>query len=225
MKFTKDLQPKAIAAIREAVANSLSEGKNVLWLVSGGSAVAPQVAIMDELHSRGVSLKRLRILPVDERYGPFDHTDSNSGQLGKAGFNPYPALWLDILSENTSFEDTTEYYADLVEDALRNADYVIATLGLGADGHTAGILPGSPASTDTESTVVGYTWSDYQRMTLGLATLRKLNAAHVLCYGSPKQAALQRLEANAESLTDLPAKLLYDIPDVTVYNDYVESED
>lgn len=227
MKFTRDTAEIAADTVARDIQKHLEVGERVLWLTSGGSATDIQVQIMDALSSAlpGNELSDLTILPVDERYGDFDHADSNGAQLGRAGFNPYPALWLDVLSENKSFTETVSFYNELTTTALNEADYIIATLGMGSDGHTAGILPNSPAVEDTESLVVGYKWTDYERMTLGLTVLSKINTAYVLCYGEAKEDALKRLQENDEPLSKLPSKLLYNIPNVTIYNDFIENEE
>jgi 6-phosphogluconolactonase/glucosamine-6-phosphate isomerase/deaminase len=101
----------------------------------------------------------------------------------------------------------------------------MATMGLGQDGHTAGILPDSASVQDDTSAVVGYDWVDYKRMTFGLASLRRVQSAYVFAYGESKREALNRLQSNQEPLTSLPAKILYNIPNVTVYNDCITSEE
>ena len=225
MKFTKTDVKIATEDITKALQEALGKGSPVLWLVSGGSAVTTQVAVMERL-SRTLpdKLANLTILPVDERYGAPGHSDSNSEQMRLAGFAPETATWVDVLRGGGTISETLEQYKTLVEDSFAKAKLVIATLGLGADGHTAGILPDSPAVLDTTTTVIGYDWSDYMRMTLGLAQLTQIDRAFVLAYGDAKCPALQRLHDNQEVISSLPAKVLYDIPTVTVYNDCIESE-
>lgn len=224
MRFSLERVESAVEAVALAIATELQAGKQVLWLVSGGSAVGAQVQVMYRLAATHTDkLSNLHILPVDERYGPAGHADSNSEQMRKAGFNPTIAHWYDVL-QGGSMQDTVHTYGLLAEKLFSDAGVVIATMGLGPDGHTAGVLPHSPATNDPNSTVVGYEWSDHQRMTLDVSMLRDIDQAFVLAYGETKETAIQRLNANTESLVDLPAKVLYDIPSVTVYNDTVESE-
>jgi 6-phosphogluconolactonase/glucosamine-6-phosphate isomerase/deaminase len=144
-------------------------------------------------------------------------------QMRAAGFEPGDATWYDVLKKNLPMPETVSYYAQLAENAFATATTVVATLGMGPDAHTAGILPGSPAATDTTSTVVGYSWSDYERMTLGMPMLLKIDSAFLLAYGEAKKEALERLRKNEEPVEELPAKILYDITDVTVYNDFIQT--
>ncbi len=225
MNFVNEKSGNAVKRISQDIIALLRDDKRVLWLVSGGSAVLPQVEIMKYIISGAEGkLEQLVVLPVDERYGPTGHDTSNSEQMRRAGFSPSKTVWHDVLANNVSFGGTIVFYGSMVQTAFDNADVVVATLGLGADAHTAGILPNSPAVEDNESPVVGYEWTDFRRMTVGLTQLRKINIAYVLAYGDNKEEALQRLQKNTEPLSALPAKVLYDIPDVTIYNDFISSE-
>jgi 6-phosphogluconolactonase/glucosamine-6-phosphate isomerase/deaminase len=224
MKFTTVSTQESIAAISDSLQRLLASGKKVLWLTSGGSAIQAQVAIMTTL--REVipdALTNLIILPVDERYGGYGHEMSNSAQMRAAGFNPGAAAWHDVLIDNLPMAETVQAYATLAEDAFAQAEVVVATLGMGPDAHTAGLLPGSPAVTDTTSTVVGYSWTDYERLTLGIPVLLQIDTAWLLAYGDAKKEALERLHTNADPIERLPAKILYDIADATVYNDFINT--
>lgn len=225
MIFSRTAKTDAIARVADTIENLLVNNRAVLWLVSGGSAVELQVAVMEQLAQKvPESLDKLTILPIDERYGPAGHANSNSAQMRTAGFNPKNATWIDVLAHGKAQAAVIENYKTTIERVLRQPHIVVASLGLGADGHTAGILPDSPAVFDAVAPVVAYQWADHNRMTLGLSRLRQIDVAFVFAYGEGKQEALQRLQANQEPLSALPAKVLYDIPNVTVYNDYIESE-
>lgn len=212
-------------AITEALSSALSRGEHVLWLVSGGSNIASEVAIMQRLQT-AVSdvLANLTILPIDERYGPRGHESSNTAALRKAGFMPGAATWYDVLDDNDDLAETTSDYGQLAQKLLDHADMVVALYGLGADGHTAGVLPHSPAITAVGSSAVSYKWSDFTRLTLTPAALRRCDQAFVLAYGESKRTALQTLAANATDLATTPALFLWDISETTVYNDSIETE-
>lgn len=222
MQFLRENQEKAERAVAERIASGLRSGKRVLWLTSGGSNVAAEVKIMQLVRERADSeLGGLAILPMDERYGQPGHAYSNTEALRKAGFAPGAATWVDVLAHDADFEQTVSFYGEVAAAALANAGVIVGQFGVGGDGHTAGILPGSPATDPGEVAVVGYEWSDYQRMTLTPAALKRVQVAYVLAYGAGKKAALKRLQKNTEPLEDLPAKILYDIPEVYVYNDHI----
>lgn len=226
MKFIREGSECAVQAMTERIVEELQVGHTVLWLVSGGSNVAPQCHVMTGLGQSCTpeQLSQLTIMPVDERYGPNGHADSNYEQMRQAGFEPGTARWIDVLAGNTSFDVTVRQYDEALRQSYSTADIVVATLGLGTDAHTAGVLPGSPAVEPTDHFVVGYAWTDYQRMTASLMALRRIATVWLLAYGEAKAGALRRLYDNAEPLRDLPSVLLYELPEVYVYNDAIESE-
>ena len=226
MRFVCEGKENAIDTISAVLAQLLSENHHVVWLTSGGSCIEIQVEIMQRLRQTvEPKLSFLTILPVDERYGPAGFADSNTSQMRLQGFDPGAAKWIDVLAINEPFAETISRYSQTVTESFAAAHTTIATLGMGPDAHTAGVLPDSPATTDMTSTVLGYEWSDYTRMTLGISSLLQLDQAFLLAYGATKEPALLRLRQNVEPVETLPAKLLYDVPDVSVYNDYIEAEE
>jgi 6-phosphogluconolactonase/glucosamine-6-phosphate isomerase/deaminase len=224
MQFLREDQQSAVQAIATNICDGLFAGARVLWLTSGGSNVAAEVAVMDMLRTHASeNLDGLAILPMDERYGKPGHADSNTEQLRAAGFNPGAATWVDILMHDLPFDQTLSFYNGVAAAAIANAGIIIGQFGLGSDGHTAGILPGSPATEIDEATVIGYEWSDYTRLTLSASALAQVQAAFVLAYGSGKKAAINRLKKNVEPFADLPSVLLYEIADTHIYNDQLTS--
>lgn len=225
MKFSLKTPEQTVPIIANTINKALQNGQTVLWLVCGGSNISTQVAVMKLLCvEKPELLTQLTILPMDERYGEPGHTDSNYRQMKEAGFSPGTAKWHDVLAGNLPLAETVEHYGELVEDSFAAAQFVIGTFGMGADGHTAGVLPNSPAVTDDEATVVGYEAPGFTRLTITPSWLIRCNVAYVLAYGEAKAKALTNLKAHALCLEDMPAGLHYDIAEVTVYNDYIGEE-
>jgi 6-phosphogluconolactonase/glucosamine-6-phosphate isomerase/deaminase len=225
MQFLREDQSKAVEAIATRIGDGLDAGKRVLWLVSGGSNIQLEVQAMELLYDRCSSkLEGLAVLPIDERYGEPGHANSNTQQLREAGFDAHGATWVDVLMHNVPFDQTVDFYNEVAATALANASLVVGQVGLGPDGHIAGILPGSPATEVDEATVAAYEWTDYTRLTLTPQALRRITVAFVPSYGESKKVALNRLYKNKEDLPELPAALLYELPEVYVYNDAISSE-
>lgn len=209
----------AIQALRERLISELRDNRIVLWLVSGGSNIEASVAIM-----RGIPKElssRLTVMLVDERYGPVDHPDSNWHQLEAADFQGKQARLIPVLQAGETLLETTERYNQQLQQAFDEADVVIAQLGIGADGHIAGILPHSDAVSDTTDFVVAYQSDPYQRITMTFAALRQVDSAYVLAYGDEKLQPLTDLQNDALSLAEHPAQILKEISEVYVYNDQV----
>ena len=222
MRFTKGTPDEAAKFIASRITSLIKGGKPVLWLVSGGSNIPIQKAAMD-LISDDLS-KRLTIMPVDERYGTYNHADSNIAQLRKAGFDPKHAELVDILEENLSPKGTVLLARDYIAREIAIDDTIFATLGMGADGHTAGVLPHSPAL-HCSDLVMAYKAPDFLRITLCADTI----AAHcdevVLCaFGPKKTTALKKLYALEDQRDEVPAMILKEIGHCTVFNDTIEGD-
>lgn len=225
MQFLRDSQPEAVKTIAARICDELFKGKRVLWLTSGGSNIQAEVAVMQMLRNHAVErLSGLAILPMDERYGKQGHKDSNTEAMRQAGFDPGAATWVDVLMHDVSFDDTIDFYNEVASTAIANAGVIIGQFGLGENAHVAGVQPESPAVQADETIVAGFEWEDYGRMTLTPTALKRVQVAYVLAYGQGKKQALDRLQKNKENLAELPAVLLYDIPEVYVYNDFIKSE-
>lgn len=216
MQFVEWSHKDAVREIANRISEALSKHATVTWFTSGGSNVRLQVEIMDLLQSEsGGELGGLTIMPVDERYGPSGHIDSNHQAMKEAGFDSGAADWLDVLGRNADFDTTIKMYNQSVSRALKS-DFTIATLGLGTDGHTAGILPNSSAI-DSRDLVCGYQ-ANYQRMTLTPLALKRIGLAFVVVSDESKKLVVDKLQFGKDTINNMPAMVLYDIADCTIVN-------
>ena len=217
MRFIQGTPQVAATDIAERLNTLLAHKHSVLWLVSGGSNIAIQTMAMNMVPDN--LSKNLTIMPIDERFGLYNHADSNTAAMRAAGFDPKHAEWIDILEDNGTLEQTTQLLNSYLAREVAIGDYVFATLGMGEDGHTAGILPQSPALT-TADFAVSYKAKDYTRISIGADALTAHVQQVVLsAFGSNKHAALEHLKSKDESRQIVPAMILHQIHDCTVYHD------
>lgn len=210
---------EGIRAISERLTSELSAGKRVLWLVCGGSNIAAEAAIM---HAIPADLsENLTVTLTDERYGEIGHKDSNWQQLIEAGFNIKAGKTLPVLS-GKPLAQTVADYAELAQESLASNDVTIALFGIGADGHIAGILPGSPAACETTALSAGYDSPPYTRLTLTFPALQQINAAYAMAFGASKQATLQRLQNQDVPLVEQPSQILKQLPEATLFSDQID---
>lgn len=222
MRFIKGTPSDAAAHIADRLQTVLGEGRSVLWLISGGSNIDIQISAMKQLSEDAT--RHLTIMPVDERYGPYNHLNSNAAQMRRGGFEPKRAEWIDILEPDESVQAATRLLNDYVARKVAGGDYVFATLGIGADGHTAGILPYSPALASTDFAIT-YQGPDYQRITLCAdALVLHCDEVCVCAFGASKQPVLAKLIEGDDERDKRPADLLRGITNCTVYNDTIDKE-
>lgn len=226
MHFIKTPVEKAIEQVSIQLRQHLEKNPRVLWLVSGGSCILPQTAILNSvMQANGALADRLKILLIDERYGPIGHTESNYTALMNANFNMHHIVWPNYLLHAASAEDATAQYAQFFAEYSQQA-YVFSTLGIGDDGHIAGILPNSPATDPHANTIVSYMTPKYERITLSLDAIKRINSVAVFAYGPTKETILRKLHAeeSRSSPNQLPSAVFFKMNQVYVFNEYIDTE-
>lgn len=208
-----------IADLTERLARELAQRKRVLWLVSGGSNIQASVEVMDNI-SADLS-KNLTVLVADERFGAPGHADSNEAQLVASDFDLKNGTLLSVLQPDMSLEETVRHYNELAQKAFTDTDIVIAQLGVGGDGHIAGIMINSSEALNTSDFVVAIPSKPWDRLTLSFAGLRQITADYTFAFGEPKRATLQQLESQTIALNKQPAQILKELPEAYIYSDQV----
>ncbi|MGH7141950.1 MAG: 6-phosphogluconolactonase [Candidatus Saccharimonadales bacterium] len=207
--------------LSQQLTKSLSDRKRTLWLISGGSNIAISTRVMAGLPQNLTA--RLSIRLSDERYGPAGHADSNTQQLLDAGFKLKDATFTPVI-QGESLDLTLKSYSDDISRQFDQSEVIIAQLGIGPDGHTAGILPNSIAAQPSHQLVVSYQAADFRRLTLSFKALAQIDTAFVFAYGAAKKPALEQLRDQNLSLARQPAQILKRISRAYIYNDSVEGE-
>jgi 6-phosphogluconolactonase/glucosamine-6-phosphate isomerase/deaminase len=215
IEFKKIISTDEVA---EYIANNiklhLDNNEKVFWLVAGGSSIPITVETSKLLaNSR---LNNLSVSLTDERYGPIGHKDSNWQQLLEAGLFLKGAELIPVL-EGGNLDDTTLSYAGKLASQLKDCDFSVGLFGIGTDGHTAGILPGSRAI-EAKTLTVWYDGIDYKRVTATPQAITKLDEAVVYAVGKGKWPVLDKLDRDL-SLDIMPAQLLKRVRKLTVFND------
>jgi 6-phosphogluconolactonase/glucosamine-6-phosphate isomerase/deaminase len=199
--------------------------KPLLLLVSGGSALVLLERIQSEALGRHITVALL-----DERWSE-DPQINNCAQLMATDF--YTRV---VAVGGTVFDSRPRLHEPAVALAARYEDFLrtwyrahpqgvaIATLGMGADGHTVGIFPGYVAALNVAGKwVEAYTLAPEvnpypERVTVTPQFLTtKINHAVAYVVGKDKHPVLATLTANPDTDPELlPATLWYQIPQVTV---------
>ncbi len=161
---------------------------------------------------------RAEVFFGDERHVPPDHPDSNYRMAREAFLarvpvpdaqvHRVPAELPDAEIAAAEYERTIRAAFGLVPGALPRFDLVL--LGLGADGHTASLFPGSPALEERRR-LVAAPWVDSMRARRITLTLPVLNAAArvlFLASGADKAATLRAVLESRGRAPRFPAQLV-----------------
>ncbi len=177
--------------------------------LSGGSTPRlffPILAAEPQLSA--IPWERISVFWADERCVPPDHPESNYGTAHELLLSKIPVSAHSIhriRGELPPEEATAHYVRELAVyfGGLPRFDLVL--LGIGTDGHTASLFPGTTALHAEDYACAVYApWLEYWRITLTLPVLN--NAAHVMFIvsGSEKASVMRKL-MNAETRRAYPA--------------------
>lgn len=218
MKYSSPPKESVASFVAARILKKLSEGKKVLWLLSGGSSGATCVEVSNLL--QGHDLSKLYVTMSDERYGPLNHPNENVAILIKTGLSLPGATFYRLLRGET-IDETTASYMGWLQEVGDYVDYKIAVLGIGEDGHTCGVKPHSIA-VDSTRLAENFASDDFKRITITLQYLRMLDEAAVQAYGETKHDVVRRLLAGEGDVHSSPMLAIRDIPNTTVFSDYKE---
>lgn len=217
----------AILELNKALNVAKSKNQNVLLLFSGGSALV----LLDKIDFKNLSSK-ITISVLDERYSQ-DQNINNMFQIMATNFyqkaKEKGCLFIDTRVKNEeNMGDLAERFDKSLQVWFKTypQGIVIATLGIGSDGHISGIMPypEDPIRFDKifnqKNLVTAYDAGNKnpysQRVTTTMTFLRKINLAIVYAVGENKLNALKKIKTEG-SLADTPARILNELKDSKVF--------
>ncbi len=210
------------AAVAEAAADRVvSAARNAIRrrgrccvALSGGSTPRPTYDLLaSPPRIDAVDWSRVEFFWADERAVPPDHPDSNFG-AAKAqlldhlpGVRPdaihrMPADEADLDAAAACYQAEIERVVGLAPSATRPPAFDLIWLGMGADGHTASLFPGSTALDERRRWVVA-NWAPGPaawRMTLTQPLINAARAVLFVVTGADKGPALRSVESGAREL-------------------------
>ena len=161
--------------------------------VSGGRSPGRMLAA---LAAQDMPWEQSTLFQVDERIGPADDPLRNLTGLRQALPAGCPVRVVPMPVEDDDLEAACGQYAVALPRALD-----LIHLGLGADGHTASLIPGDPVLgvADADVALTGV-YQDRRRMTLTYPTIGRASAILWLVTGADKRRALALLSDRDPSI-------------------------
>jgi 6-phosphogluconolactonase len=214
----------AIAAVAEFVARAraaVAQHRRFTVALSGGSTPNRFYALLAGRRRAGTSSipwAKIHVFWGDERVVPPGHPDSNFRAANEALLVQVPIPQANVHRIRTEGRSPAGAAA-LYEHELRTffrlpagrfPRFDLVVLGLGADGHTASLFPGSEALREDTRLVVAPLVAKLgtQRITLTLPVLNNARAVIFLVSGEQKSEALARALQGGVGSEALPARLV-----------------
>jgi 6-phosphogluconolactonase len=190
---------------------ALDERDRAHIALSGGTTPAAAYRVLNKEH---LPWNRVDVVLGDERWVPPTDPASNARMLrdtllaeggpgADARFHPVPT---DLDSPDASVDAFEAYVRDLCPGDPPRFDVML--LGLGDDGHTASLFPGTAATQEQTRLVTIGAGKGLERISLTAPVLSAARQVIFLVSGAAKRQALQRLLDPAEPADRTPAKLV-----------------
>ena len=189
--------PSLMRGVAQAIVDRATNGVSIA--LSGGSTPVP----LYELLGGDATLTQMPItwVVVDERYVPIDDPQSNAGMINRTlfaeGMQPKHRFLRFKTELNDPAATAREFEREWNELGLRELD--IVTLGIGDDGHTASLFPGTTALDveDRIATEVFVPKLDAWRVTITKPVIRAAKLRMVIVSGESKRPIVRALQEGA----------------------------
>ena len=198
-----------IAKIIESTLKIKSRAKVALC---GGSTPKSAYSLLGQ---KNLEWDKVDLFLGDERWVDNESQDSNCFLLNHSLFkegNPsleasfFRVSTIELSSPETSAKDYERIIRNNLDGDPPRFDLIL--LGLGDDGHTASLFPGSDALFVRDDLITVGEGKGHQRITFTSKLLNSTDKVIFLISGVTKQTALQRLLNQSESWERTPAKLV-----------------
>ena len=174
--------------------------------LSGGST---PVTLYKELSGTDLKWDNTHIFIVDERFVPFDHRDSNYRMIHETllsninipeqNIHPVPTGKGSADESARSYERDLQSFFNVSFGGIPEFDLVV--LGLGEDGHTASLFPGSTTLADNDHLVLSAASPDrsgHERITMTFPLINNSRNILFLVTGSNKAEVVKDVLENID---------------------------
>ncbi len=223
-RLDKGTRENLLLKAGEALNDSFKRFSNkpILFLSSGGSCL-PLLELIDI----SILNSNITISPLDERYS-LNPNINNMAQIAGTKFflaaRSAGCQFIDtrVLREETQKDLAVRFETDLINWLKRNPDgKIIATVGIGVDGHLSGIMP-YPENPEkfkemfeSDRFVISCDAGDKNqyrfRVTTTLTFLRKIDVAICYAVGESKKVVIKSLLSDEGNSATIPASILREI--------------
>lgn len=175
-------------AVEQGIAAAIRERDRAVVAFSGGATPAP---MLRDLAGRGIAWEQVTVFQVDERVAPDGHDDRNATMLTRELLDRVGAAAYLMPVTQPDLEAAARAYGQLLQDVCGGVLDVVH-LGLGADGHTASLVPGDDVlDVGDRDVAVTAEYQGRRRMTLTYPALNRARRIVWEISGGDKAAAVR----------------------------------
>ncbi|QRQ63207.1 6-phosphogluconolactonase [Sphingobacterium multivorum] len=207
---------KEAAAVFISSANEAirQKGYFAVALTGGSSPEGLYRLLSEDQYKNQIDWAKVLIFWGDERWVPLDNDLSNARMSYEQLLDRVPVRPVNVFPmyrDGITAEDFAAVYNVLLKEMLGSDGRMdLILLGMGQDGHTASLFPGTVALDETENWVTAYYLEQQQmyRITLTAPFLNRARKLLVIAFGETKAEALKEVIEGPYNPRIYPAQLL-----------------
>ena len=214
---------KAANKLTQVIERKLKARQRILLLLSGGSCLNLYQKLSENIQNSLLPWHLVTFAQVDERFNPSDDNEVNANAIEKTG----PSLVLRkkniphfTISQTGTLKQSADQYNHTIIKLFHDCQFRASVMGVGDDGHTAGLLPGYAKKWNNEKFAVGYENNGKfkYRISISPYAIKQLDYVLILLAGETKRKMLERFikSSKNESLNEFPAAVLKNIKEIDV---------
>jgi 6-phosphogluconolactonase len=208
----KELSLRAAEAVGRTINDAVRSAGRCSLVLSGGNTPRTLYGLLASRCREQIPWARVHVFWGDERYVPPDHPQSNYRMAKETLLDYVPCPNANVHPMPTHFSDPDAAARDY-EATLRSyfsgkpSAFDLVLLGLGPEGHTASLFPGSSALAESTRWVLPVTApaDPPSRLTLTFPVLNQAAKAYFLVTGSNKAPALHHILTGITDPNSFPA--------------------
>lgn len=221
VRIVADAEALAVAAadqLATVVADAASDGRAACIALSGGSTPKRMGQLLAASpYAERIEWARLLVFWGDERWVPIGDPESNAGEA-KRGFLDYVPIPADQIHPFVTDLDDPEHAAKRYETTIKTIvpiendvpRFDLVFLGMGDDGHTASLFPGTAAIHERKRLAVAnqVPTLDTTRLTLTPPVLNAAKSVTFLVGGSGKAEMLHMVLDGPVDIDAIPSQVI-----------------
>ncbi len=207
----QELARAAAETFMEEAAQSIREKGSFAVALAGGSTPRALYELLATEYQDTVDWEEVHAFFGDERTVPPDHEDSNYHMAYEALLSRVPVGSVHRMRGELHPQEAATLYEEELKAFFGGAPrFDLILLGIGEDGHTASLFPGTPALDVTDRFVVENPVEklDTVRLTLTLPTINGAKRVVFLAAGEGKAGALEKILEGDANPHEYPARFI-----------------
>ena len=207
-----DFENVAVEFLVNSLKKLQGQKDKIAIALSGGSTPIP---ILKRLVEENLEWEKFHFFLVDERCVSLNDAQSNYGTIKQLFFDHIASHSYSMIKEGLSVDESIQAYeADMIREITYGNDghpiFDLMLLGMGEDGHTASLFPGTLALEEKTKTVVKnfVPKLNMDRITLTYPTIINAKELVVMIKGDKKKQIFDQL--HTQEGTDFPIQKIVD---------------